>query len=525
MGRYFKSAVPSRFTGVASFARVFLILLILILPALWSLLRPGFFVSDDGEWMIIRLTAFHQALAAGEFPVRFVFRLNHEYGYPVLNFLYPGGFYLGEAIHLLGFNFIDSIKIVFGLSVVGATLFSYLWLRTRFSTLASLLGSLFYVYSPYFLWDIYKRGSMGEVLALSVIPLFFWAVERRNWLIGSLAYSLLIVSHNIIAVIFMPFLIIYSFVTLSLKHAIRYTLYAIPLGLALSAFFWLPAIIESKLTVLSKTVVGNPLENFVTDVSLFGWVNISILFLAFLIFLRKKDKLSVLFLSMFLLAIFLSGQASVFFWKAFPWSFLIQFPFRFLSLTLPAVAFLAAFVFDKSFQKRKILWLGISVAILFYFSLPFTKPVSFFQKNEGFYLTNEHSTTIHDEYMPVWVKVKPTERPKEKVGVIEGQAKIELLKDTGRQIKFKTKSTIPAIIRVNVIYYPGWQVLIDGEVTKFSYQNEKGVIEIPVKEGEHQILVEFRETPFRAFSDIISLATLGVLIFIGLRNLRIISHK
>jgi len=123
-----------------------LFFLIFLFPATRSLFHPGFFISDDGEWMIIRLTAFHQALAVGEFPVRFVFRLNHEYGYPLFNFSYPAGFYLGELIHLLGFNFIDSIKIVFGLSVVGAALFSYLCLRTRFTILASLLGSLFYVY-------------------------------------------------------------------------------------------------------------------------------------------------------------------------------------------------------------------------------------------------------------------------------------------------------------------------------------------------------------------------------------------
>ncbi|MCJ7792889.1 MAG: hypothetical protein MUP45_02845 [Candidatus Marinimicrobia bacterium] len=129
--------------------------------------------------MVIRLTAFHQALAVGELPVRFLFRLNYGYGYPVLNFLYPGGFYLGEVFHLAGMNFVNSVKLVFGLSVIMAGLFSFFWLKTKFSFMASLLGSLFYVYTPYFLWDIYKRGSMGEVLALALVPLFFWAVEKK----------------------------------------------------------------------------------------------------------------------------------------------------------------------------------------------------------------------------------------------------------------------------------------------------------------------------------------------------------
>src|SRR3989344_3219366 len=71
------------------------ILLLLMIPSIWFLLLPGFFESDDGEWMIIRFSAFYQALADGQFPVRFLGRLNNGYGYPVADFLYPGFMYLG----------------------------------------------------------------------------------------------------------------------------------------------------------------------------------------------------------------------------------------------------------------------------------------------------------------------------------------------------------------------------------------------------------------------------------------------
>ena len=147
------------------------------------------------------------------------------------------------------------------------------------------------------------------------------------------------------------------------------------------------------------------------------------------------------------------------------------------------------------------------LTILFYFSLPFARPKEFLQKGEGFYLTNEHSTTIHDEFMPIWVKVKPIERPKEKIEVIEGQAQIENFRDMGRKIEFKTNSVVPAIVRVNTLYYPGWRVLVDEKIAPFSFENERGVIEIPVEKGEHQILIEFKETPFRMFANIISLVS------------------
>src|SRR5260221_206715 len=94
------------------------IIIFLSIPVLLPLFKSGFFQSDDGEWMIIRFSAFHQALREGQFPVRFLERLDFEYGYPVANFLYPGFMYLSEIPKLLGFGFVDTIKISFGIALV-----------------------------------------------------------------------------------------------------------------------------------------------------------------------------------------------------------------------------------------------------------------------------------------------------------------------------------------------------------------------------------------------------------------------
>jgi uncharacterized membrane protein len=262
-----------------------LILLLFILPVLGALLQPGFFVSDDGEWMIIRLTAFHQALATGQFPVRFAFRLNHGYGYPIFNFAYPGGFYLGEVFHLLGFSFVNSVKLVLGMSLILGGLFSFHWLKEKFSFKAAFLGGLVYVYAPYFLWDVYKRGSMGEVLALGLLPFFLWAVEKKDWLWGGLAYGLLVVSHNVLAFILTPVLVLYALLS---AYSWQKIVKALFLGLGLTAFFWLPAIRESGLTVLSQTVVGDPLAHFVKDFYLVGIVNLAIFLVSLFIFFKKK---------------------------------------------------------------------------------------------------------------------------------------------------------------------------------------------------------------------------------------------
>lgn len=215
-----------------------ILLLILILPAVWPLLQPGFFVTDDGDWMIIRLSAFHETLKTGQFPVRFLERLNHGLGYPVTNFLYPLPFYLGEAIHLLGFSFVDSVKILFGLSFVLGALFMYLF--------AGPVAALVYTYFPYRLFDVYKRGSLGEAVAFIFIPLIFYLINKKQTVFAALATAALITSHNSIAFIFLPIIFFYS---RSLKTVL--------LALLLSAWFWLPAIYDLQFTRAASVQVAD----------------------------------------------------------------------------------------------------------------------------------------------------------------------------------------------------------------------------------------------------------------------------
>lgn len=215
-----------------------ILLLVLIAPVVIPLLSPGFFVSDDGDWMVIRLSAFHQTLRTGQFPVRFLERLNHNLGYPVTNFLYPLPFYLGEAVHLLGVDFVTSVKILFIASFVFGAIFMYLY--------AGLVAAVVYTYFPYRLFDVYKRGSLGEAMAFIFLPLIFYFIDRKKIVFAAIATAALITSHNVIAFIFLPVIFIYS-----------RNLKLVFLALLLSAFFWLPALYDLQFTKASVTQVAD----------------------------------------------------------------------------------------------------------------------------------------------------------------------------------------------------------------------------------------------------------------------------
>src|ERR1035437_1424394 len=234
-----------------------LLALVLTIPALIGLIHSGFPVTDDGGWMVIRFSAFYEALRSGEFPVRFLMMLNNGYGYPVSDFLYPLFMYLSVPIHILGINFANTIKILLALCIFASSLFTFLWLRKIFDNFSALIGAVCYTFFPYHLFDIYQRGSVGEVLSLSILPFILWQIERKSSRWISIGLALLITAHNTLAVLFMflilPYILLNIYISKDKKSMLSFYSTTVLLGLGLSAFFWIPALFDLHYTVFAKT--------------------------------------------------------------------------------------------------------------------------------------------------------------------------------------------------------------------------------------------------------------------------------
>lgn len=491
-----------------------LFIILLSLPAIFSLFHPGFFVSDDGEWMIIRFSAFHQALVDGQFPPRFLGRLNHEYGYPVANFLYPGFMYLAEIPKILGFGFVDSIKIILGLSVISSSVFTYLWLNKIFTKLPAFIAALFYLYAPYHLYDLYKRGSVGEVLALAVVPFILWQIERKNFILTGIGIASLILSHNTLALLFLPIILIYMISRKVLD--VKYYALSIILGIFLSSFFWMPALFDLQHTVFSKTPVSDWGQYFV-DIKLIGISTLFVLVITAAAMVMgkitiKKHKLTLLIFIFTSISLFLSVQASTFLWKILPVSF-IQFPFRFLSITILGASFLVACLL--SIFPKNITYVGVLVMLSLIFQSNFIKPSEFVAREEGFYTTNMASTTVQNEYMPKWVVVGPIQKPEKIAQFVIGQGTIQDMVANNKKISFTVLAEEDSFVRVNKLFFPGWKAKINDEDKKIYYNNPQGVMDVEISKGESRIVLEFGETRIRTIADFISvlgLLILGILV-------------
>lgn len=490
-----------------------LILIIFSIPAIYPLFNKGFFQSDDGEWMIIRAASFYSALADGQFPVRYLSSLNYGYGYSVANFLYPGFMYLSVFIHVLGFGFVDTIKIILGLSMVGSAIFSFLWLSKIFDKFPAFIGSIFYLYLPYHLSDLYKRGSVGEILALAIIPFILWQIERKNFFWTILGISFLILSHNTLALLFLPIIIFYM---LRISN-IRSTLRTLIISLGISSFFWIPALFDLQYTVFSKTKVSE-WQNHFADINVIGYLSLIIFSLAILITVKKRVKgFALFFLILGMTSLFLATSGSSFIWQALPISF-IQFPFRFLSIEILAVSYLVSFIL-ASFKGGIRFAIGLVLIILIFTSASAYQPSVFFDKGDQYYATNEDTTTVKNEYMPIWVKNNPKEHYENKVEIINGT--ITNLAIRQNSVSFDATSAEGTKITINTIYFPGWNVLIDSNKSKIDYANDKGVIKFNMASGTHKIGAYFSETPVRLVSNLISLVSLLLLFTVLMHKERI----
>jgi hypothetical protein len=532
----------------------FLLIILLAIPAILALLHPGFFPSDDGEWMVVRLSDFHRSIVSGQIPVRWASRLYLGFGYPVFNFLYPLSLYFGELFHLVGFNFVNSIKLVFLLSFIFSGLSMYLLIRSLWGVFPGLVSAVIYIYAPYRFVDVYVRGSIGEALGFVFIPLIFWAIyglktkfSQPKIIVGGFAFAGLIMSHNIMAMLFSPVIILVIAWTIipSIKPKELIWRYSglLLISFGTSAFFWLPAVYDQKFTLLNQITVTNYWEHFVDFKKLIipswgygpsgaeslvsyqlGLIILLAVVGSLFFYLKNRRKpvsnssIVLPFLFAFLFATVFMLPISQPLWAALPFIKLTQFPWRLLAITVFTGSVLAG-CFIASFPEKIIPKLTVVVIILtIALNYNYAHPQSFVDRGEGFYTTNEASTTVKDEYLPVWVTDKPLQKAPQKVQILTGNGLIKNLVSTSRKTTFTVSADENSAIQINTFYFPGWVAYLDDQPVPISYQNPAGLVNLSVPVGTHEIALIFQESGWRLVADLISFLTIVTCGFLLIRR-------
>ncbi|KKP80140.1 MAG: hypothetical protein UR81_C0033G0006 [Candidatus Levybacteria bacterium GW2011_GWB1_35_5] len=522
---------------------------LLILPVL-SFFHAGIPLTHDGGDHVARIANFYQNITEGNLIPRWAGNLNWGYGHPILEFLYPLSSYIASLLHLLGISLVSSTVLVFILGMTLSFVFMYLWLSRFLSKSAALFGAVLYTYAPYRFVEIYVRGDIGENLAFAFIPLVLYFIYKLykentflNAILGGISLSLLILSHNAISLMFMPFIVVYGVILLqkikSKKSFIISLILLLGVGLALSAFFWIPGLLEGKYTLRNIVTKGVYVNGFVTfarliygpwnygitgqftvQLGIFQWI--ALIASPFLIYKyrvkKDKDYIFIFFLLIFtLISIFLMLPVSDFIWSRIILLQNFQFPWRFLAISVFTTAVLGAFLAENISKKFNITLTTVAIMLILFISSFYWSAGGYIQKPQSFYTGIYNSTTDTGESAPIWSVRFMEHRPKAPLEVIDGKADIKSLERTSTYHKYLVNVEKRTLFRENTLYFPGWKILANGTPLSIEFQNRdyRGVMTFFLDKGKYTIEVLYKETKLRAVSDLISLLALfGIGIFL-----------
>lgn len=513
---------------------LFILGLIVCVPVILPYFNKGYFPTHDGEWAVVRAGEMFREVRDLQFPPRYSGVLNFGYGYPLFNFTYPFPYYLATGFHVLKFGFVDSIKIIFALSVLGSFISMFLLSRNFWKKdSAGFLSGILYVFLPYHLVDLYVRGSIGESIAFALYPLillFCLFVLQKKWVnlsFFSIAVltAILITTHNI-SVVYFGIIFLFYIGALFLsgkKRELLLTTGAFIWGALLASFFFIPALLEKKYIKLSKTPIADRSLYYVTVQKLLfspwgygtptekgaftyqmGIPQIIGFVLACISTVKLKSvekSITVSFVLLTILFTIMMFPFMFFIWKLpllseinYPWTLLL--PLGFLT------AFLSGAVVKLKWGTGFVVVLSF-LAVALYIS--YARPQVATDRGDSYYLTNMATTTSSNELMPLWVTSDPSSLFNKK---IISKNPVDSLIYSSNKISFNLVSDSKETVTVSQIYYPGWDAFINGKNSAISHNNKYGIMTFTVPRGKNSVVLKFSETPIRVFADAVSILSL-----------------
>lgn len=530
------------------FTKKNLFLLLAILFSLFfsqSLFHSGLLPTHDGEYHVIRFFEFDRTLRDGNLYPRWAPDLNNGFGIPLFNYVYPLPNYVASLSHSFGFNFIDSFKINLLLATIIGSIFSFLWSRQFWGKVGGFVTSIFYTFSPYHSLDIFIRGSVGEVWALALFPAFLWSItkfvknyNRKYFALSSVFLSLIIFSHNILAIMFLFLAISYSiFVFLRSEKKLPLSLlYVFICGIGIASIFWIPAIFERQyvrglevydysrnfpeLYQLLIPTWGSGFSSGSLQNQLSFQIGIANLLAValgiFISFKKIKNKnlknknLLIFFLICFFVVFLLMLRVSSPIWQNFPFMNYFQFPWRFLSLEILFTSFIAGSLIFL--PKAKVI-VPVLIALSIGLGIGYTKVAYYLERNDSYYTTKSNfidsTNSPGNAFNTVWFN---SSQKKENVKFSLSAQEIKKQEIKSSYYLLQTEIDSPKRVVVNTAYFPNWSVYVNG-IRKEVKITENGSFLFDLDRGKHDIKIKLEDTNLRKLATILSIFSLVLLLF------------
>jgi hypothetical protein len=538
-------------------------------------LKKEMFTFHD-QTQVGRAEVFAENITAGHIPPRIAPEFSFRLGYPLYNYYAPTAYWITAVPILMQVYPISAMKLSFMFGIITAFVGMFLWLKNRFNYWAALLGATAYVTSPYLAVEIFVRGSISEVWFLALLPLSLFLLDRLskkvsalNFFTTALLISLTLTAHNVLSLVGLVIIIAYI-----LLHKIKKGPTVVIIAFLLSSYFFIPALLEMGQTyavqVASQTKYsdhflcvwqlwtsigwnyGGSTKGCIEDGFSFklGKLHV-ILAIAGVIYAlwysyKKKTDMRREILSVIGItfgSLFLTLYASEFIWHIFEKILKVfQFPWRFLVFGLFGVAYIISFGADQFKRKSYFVWgiIGVSI-LLFALNAKFfeRKGIAYYdydnQYLSEYYLVNHVAYQI-PEYLPrsvnsrVWHSFSSVSKtPVFLKDIVEARDKktSKTLKNQPYEREVETSSRN---MYVNIHSAPYWHVYVnESEYLTDAFDSfGRPHVLLPQSAYPHEkniVRVIYKQTDLEIISNVISVATLLVLIVLSTRYGRKSSKK
>lgn len=538
--------------------KVEILLIVLLFPAVKSLLQPGYFSMHD-DLQSFRLFELDKCFKDGQIPCRWVPDGGFGYGYPLMQFYPPMPYYPMELMVMLGMGYFWPVKIMFILAFILSGIGMYCLAKEFFGKWGGILSALCYVYSPYHSVDIYVRGAQNEAWGMVWFPFLLFSIYRlitqkfswKNFIFLAVSLTGQLTSHNVMSLVFAPTAIIWAiFWIIKSKNikAVKHLILSGILGIGLSAFFFVPVVLEQKYVHVDSMTSGyfnymahfadlnqmfisrfwgyggstwGPDDRMSFAIGQFQWI-IAILAALIALLQFKKHKTTSI---MILLSVsfgfgyaFLSHGKSLPIWERLPLLQYAQFPWRLVALSVLYFSFVAGFITTIKLPSviKKLFFVLISTGLIFW-NLPFfhiERPVrvSLEEKMAGKQWVLQVTGGIFD-YLPRSAILPPGDPAFAIPKYILGQGGIQYFSSGTNWMKFTAVVSTPnAKVMLPLFTFPGLITKVDGKRVNTTFDIDLGRVIVDLSEGTHSVSAKIGYTPVRFISDLLTFASLIILI-------------
>lgn len=503
----------------------------------------GFPVGSDWGYELVRVVEYGHALADGQLPPFWANNLYHGYGSPIFLFYAPlfmlvangwsallGSMVWGVSIAILFFTAVSAFFVV-GMvhSLVGGN-------DTRGRTTARV-ASYLYLLNAYLIGDKFLRNANAEFTALCVAPLAFWGLfalrttpRRGVWLLAA-GVCLIVISHNLTA-LSMVMLLVYIGLVLYPPYSDRkrfiYVGSGILLGLLMSSFFWMPALLLKSLVQIDQ-ITTNRFDfhlNFPPVEWLFGYKFYAIgvwplllLAIAFIGGGRISSTLERPLRGLFLatgaatvMLLLLQTQSTMWLWEQLPMLPLFQFPWRMMGPLALMITIIGGLMFSQMARGWDIQRIRMMEVLVLLLSIANAVPhlatctvINNRQEVEGLIkrgIPATISATVMDEYLPKGVK-QPLEAPASII-VTDQDAQVQVLVNTPMRLVFGITADEPVVVHIARWVFPIWEASINGTAAMI-HAGRLQNIDLSIPAGHNEVTLIVRPPLLRTIGVIVSI--------------------